>query len=400
MTALQRKTAIHDRFTQVAVSGGGHDGIVRALFELTGLAAGIEDRRGTLQAWAGPEPVGPQPVGPAPDDGAGRELVVERALRAGHPIRSGGRLVTVARPRHDVVGVLFLVDPDGSAGESETMALEHAATVLAVELARLLSVAETELRLGIDVVADLVGGTDVVGASRRAEALGRDLARPHRVVVIGTSQSRPEPDALVHAVRGALTGPQAPLLMQRGDTVVLLDRGAVRRGPLLRPGPADRPARHPGGPLAATSASAACAWARRTSPAPTGEALLALRMPERGRPAHGRGRCTTTSGSTSCSPRSRTSPASTRSSAAGWGALVDYDTRRGSSLVLTLSHFLDAGGRYDTAAATLAIGRSTLRYRLARIAELSGHDLADPDTRFQLHLATKAWFTRQALSGG
>ena len=56
VTTLERKTAIHDRFTQVALTGGGHDGIVRALHELTGLAAGIEDRRGTLLAWAGPEP--------------------------------------------------------------------------------------------------------------------------------------------------------------------------------------------------------------------------------------------------------------------------------------------------------------------------------------------------------
>ena len=79
--------------------------------------------------------------------------------------------------------------------------------------------------------------------------------------------------------------------------------------------------------------------------------------------------------------------------------LLDYDDRRRSSLVLTLSHYLDAGGRYETAAETLSIGRSTLRYRLARIRELSGHDLTDPDTRFQLHLATKAWFTRRALRG-
>ena len=398
VTALQRKTAIHDRFTQVAVSGGGHDGIVRALFELTGLAAGIEDRRGTLQAWAGPEPVGPEPVGPAPDDGAGRELVVERVLQAGHPVRLGGRLVTVARPRHDVVGVLFLVDPDGSAGESETMALEHAATVLAVELARLLSVAETELRLGIDVVADLVGGTDVIGASRRAEALGRNLARPHRVVVVGTSQSRPEPDALLHAVRGALTGPQAPLLMQRGDTVVLLtevrsaeDRCVVQA---LLAG------------LRATTVGRSLhlgvgglCLGPEDVPRSYREALLALRMPDGG------GRRTAAVVYDDLGVYQLLSEISDLTGVDAFvgrwlGPLIDYDTRRGSSLVLTLSHFLDAGGRYDTAASTLAIGRSTLRYRLARIAELSGHDLGDPDTRFQLHLAAKAWFTRRALSGG
>ncbi len=45
------------------------------------------------------------------------------------------------------------------------------------------------------------------------------------------------------------------------------------------------------------------------------------------------------------------------------------------------------------------MGRTTVRYRLSRIREISGHDLSDPDTRFQLHLAAKAWFTLQSLSG-
>ena len=90
------------------------------------------------------------------------------------------------------------------------MALEHGATVLAIELARLLSLAETELRLG----RRRRGRPRRRHRRRRArpggrEALGHDLSRPHRVVVIGTSRSRPEPDALVRAVRGALTGAQA-----------------------------------------------------------------------------------------------------------------------------------------------------------------------------------------------
>jgi hypothetical protein len=39
---------------------------------------------------------------------------------------------------------------------------------------------------------------------------------------------------------------------------------------------------------------------------------------------------------------------------------------------------------------TLLLHRSTLRYRLQRIREMSGHDLDDPDTRFNLQLATRA----------
>jgi len=117
---------------------------------------------------------------------------------------------------------LYVIDPDGVAGEDETIALEHGSTVLAIELARLLSVAETELRLGVDVLADLVGGTGVAAAVRRAEALGRDLSRPQRVVIVGVHRSRVDPDVLLHAVRGAMDSMHPPLLMHRGETVVAL----------------------------------------------------------------------------------------------------------------------------------------------------------------------------------
>jgi DNA-binding PucR family transcriptional regulator len=47
----------------------------------------------------------------------------------------------------------------------------------------------------------------------------------------------------------------------------------------------------------------------------------------------------------------------------------------------------------------LAIHRSTLKYRLQRIREISRRDLSDPDTQFNLQLATRAWQTLQALRG-
>jgi DNA-binding PucR family transcriptional regulator len=43
------------------------------------------------------------------------------------------------------------------------------------------------------------------------------------------------------------------------------------------------------------------------------------------------------------------------------------------------------------------VHRSTLKYRLKRIAEVSGHDLADPETVFNLQLATRARRIMSAL---
>jgi DNA-binding PucR family transcriptional regulator len=73
------------------------------------------------------------------------------------------------------------------------------------------------------------------------------------------------------------------------------------------------------------------------------------------------------------------------------GSLIDYDTTHHCDLVLTLWQYYECGGNYDCTARELMIHRSTLRYRLRRIRELTGHDLGAVDTRLNLHIATRAW---------
>jgi hypothetical protein len=48
-----------------------------------------------------------------------------------------------------------------------------------------------------------------------------------------------------------------------------------------------------------------------------------------------------------------------------------------------------SGGNYDHTAGALNIHRSTLRYRLGRIRDISGRDLQDVNSRLNLHLAFK-----------
>jgi DNA-binding PucR family transcriptional regulator len=79
------------------------------------------------------------------------------------------------------------------------------------------------------------------------------------------------------------------------------------------------------------------------------------------------------------------------------GPLIDYDAEHGMSLVLTLSEYLDCGGNYDASARALSVHRSTVKYRLRRIREVSGHDLGQPDIQFNLQLATHAWRTLEVL---
>ena len=62
--------------------------------------------------------------------------------------------------------------------------------------------------------------------------------------------------------------------------------------------------------------------------------------------------------------------------------LIENDRERGTHLVETLAAWLDAFGDVSVAAARVYTHPNTFRYRLRRLAEISGLDLADPDARF------------------
>ncbi len=70
------------------------------------------------------------------------------------------------------------------------------------------------------------------------------------------------------------------------------------------------------------------------------------------------------------------------------GPLVEHDRgERGARHLTTLRAYLDAGGHHGPTAKRCHIHVSTLKYRLARITDLLGCTLADPQVRFRLMLA-------------
>ena len=71
------------------------------------------------------------------------------------------------------------------------------------------------------------------------------------------------------------------------------------------------------------------------------------------------------------------------------GRLLDYDRDRGSDLIHTLRHLARCSYHYRTAADELFAHPNTLRYRVARITELTGLDLADPEDRLRIELALR-----------
>ncbi|HEV7759525.1 MAG TPA: helix-turn-helix domain-containing protein [Acidimicrobiales bacterium] len=386
---LDWSATTHERLREVVATRGGPAGIAHALHEMTGHSVVVEDPEGRLQAWAGMD----QPAPVADGQATRRQRMLERARHAQQPIWDGGRLVAVAHRDGNVVGTLALVDPVGEVTEGELRALADGAALLALELDHRRELAETESRLGRNLVDDLLAGTSEGSVSDRAQALGLDLERPHRVVLV---EPRTERDlgAFTHAVRRAArdTGIGA-LLARHGPGVVVLS-----------PGPDAWRSFHaamvtePGGGACRVGIGERCAELVDL-PRSLRQATLALRLQhvlddtddvvefeqlgifrmlaEMAENSH------------------------VEHYAKDWLSplepLLDYDAANRADLVRTLSRYLEHGGRYEATAKALDVHRSTLKYRLQRIREIAGCDLTDPDTVFSLQLATRAWRTLVGL---
>ncbi|MDP2308438.1 MAG: helix-turn-helix domain-containing protein [Pseudomonadota bacterium] len=387
--ALERSIEIHDRLTAVAVSGEGRGGIARAVHELTGLSVAIEDRYGNLEAWAGPERPDTYPK----ESTRRREALLRRAGESDRPIREQGSLIALAHPQGDILGVISLIDPSGLAGDHDIMALEHGATILAMELARIRSLAEGELRVRRDLVDELLNGTEEESALARAGALGYDLQRPHRVVLVESGRLGVGVDRLFQAVRIAARDEGAgSLLVARGLQIVLLADRPVEWESLRQ-----AVMRCLGGAQVRVAVGEDCSTVAGF-PQSFGQARIVLQLMKSAewmdqavrfddlgiyRLLAGKGDL----------------PEVDRFIQRWIGSLIDYDEKRNAELVRTLMLYLCNGGNYQATAEALFVHRNTLKYRLQRIRQISGLDLSDPEISFNLQLATRAWQTTIALRG-
>ncbi len=377
---LHFQTTVHESLAHVAALGGGEDAIAQALYELTGLPSLIEDRFGNLRSWSGPGRPDPYPVRSASD----QEEMLRRVAREAGPVKVRDRLIVLAQPRGDLLGVLALEDPEATANEHTMFALDHALRSLAQELLRVRELTAVELRLRRQLMDDLLEGADDTDAYTRAEALGHDLRRPHYVVVVHWPGNAAD-DSCTRAVERAMaTAAIRPLITRRGDRVVVLSEA--------RP---NEPAVHAalaqelGTPEGAIGVST-----RSVSPSDIHrcylEALRALEVRQNSRQRSG------TTFFDDLGLYRILGPGNDLRElqffVREWlGRLIDYDAEHNTELVETLSRYFDCGGNYDDAAAALTVHRSTLRYRLQRIREISDHDLADVDTRLNLQVATRVW---------
>jgi sugar diacid utilization regulator len=391
VTDVRRQNTVHKVLARAAASGDGEQGIATALHALTGLAVAVEDPFGNLRAWGGPHRPERYPKAGA----RARVELLGRAQRHSGPLRAGDRLLALAHPHGVVLGVLALIDPTCSAGPQDRHALEHAATELAIELAHQRDLAEVELRLRRDLIEDLLSGADDPSVYTRAGALGYDLHQPHRVVAVAACD-RSRCATLTHGIERAMTRLQLPaLLSTRSHTAVMIMhwpaecvQGQERWLQL------HREIRRQLGESPVTIGVGGHAECPVQITRSYTEARQALSIRQGCRDPDGLtlydelGLCRVLFADPA-------RPELAEFLRQQLGALLDYDTTHGAELVKTLTVYLDCGGNYDHAAGALIIHRSTLRYRLRRIRDISGHDLTAVDTRLDLHLATRAWVLLQ-----
>jgi sugar diacid utilization regulator len=384
VSTLSKIMEIHRQLNEIVVNAG-EAGIAQTLHQLTGFPVLIQDVHGNIRASAGDLPAGRR----AKEQPGQRHELIRRLQITRRAFYHRRTWLVLANPRPGVLGVIALADAAHAATETDLAALEYAATVLSVELSRLQSVAEAELRTQRDFSEELLAGADESTVKASAHALGYDPERSHRVVI---AAGRP-PDgvderffqAVVREVRGIDI---ATLVVGRANHVVII---AYREADWIKLRAAIASQLPDGTCSLAVGSRYPDAWHVAAS---YREAQFVANLP-----------------SSAAAPvllfdalgvyrmlSSVTDPAGIESFMNDQlGALLEYDGRHHSGLLLTLAQYFDTGCNIDRAAAELSIHRSTLKYRLKRIRELLGQDLNDGPTRLNLHLATRVWLTLESL---
>ena len=186
---LRQGAEIHQRLTDVALQEGGVIGVAEVLSGLLGRAILVQEATGRWLASVTSDGDGvdlPEEAdngllsfADGTSTGAGRDSLLGASSHeetwVAAPVWLGGELAA----RVWVAGTIEDLDL------LDRRALEHAATVLALELLRLRTALEVEWRTAADLVRDLIHGnaSDAAALLPRAERMGHDLDHPHHVVV-------------------------------------------------------------------------------------------------------------------------------------------------------------------------------------------------------------------------
>jgi PucR family transcriptional regulator, purine catabolism regulatory protein len=427
---LKRSIEIHRRFTELVLDGKGVNEICRTLADLLESAVTVEDASFHLLAHAGGS-ADPHRKETILRQGTPQRVLfdpqIQRMLREVEakrgPVKvpafphlgmSRERLIAPILAAGQVLGYISILDHPPHNEELAFMAIEQAALVLALSVAKERELSEVEGRVRGEYLEDLLHGTygDDAAAQRRARHLGYPLHGSHIVMLVdiddfrGFNRTRQISEDAIQALKreflrrvtGVVRISYARALVQgRSDQVVALLPLGTEAGDYQarahalglqiqqaiaewKPGftisvgfsgPTEAPTGVAGALREVTSVMESLARFKRWS--------QVVAVPELG-----------LTGLLAAVTDERLVDYSRRH----LGPLIEHDTSRKGNLVATLRAYLETGEQQQ-AAQKLRVHPNTLRYRLDRIREISGVDLEDPETRLNLAVALRV----QALLG-
>jgi PucR family transcriptional regulator, purine catabolism regulatory protein len=376
---LQRSLEAEHTLTRSVLHGEGIAGIVAALARVTGGWSMLLDLHGA-------------PLAATPSSARSNATRLWSEVRSSKPDGARFSLSLSDHGHHVVVqpvAAMGHVDAYLALGKKDPLTQydrivsSHALSLLALELSKERAVTEAERRLKGDVLEQLLGGAMSPAEARRTlERLGFDADRPLTVVSLAGEVA---PPTLAEDVEATLTPTAGPFLVSARDDHVLAVLQAdpdgtseavsalrqdvsLRTNGVVRAG-VGNPA--PVGHLARSAREAGyalqvCLTERRLQAAFTDlgtyQLLLSLQDPD----------------------ALRTFAASVL------GHIDGYDRQHGGHLIPSLRAFLERNARWEAAATDLYVHRHTLRYRMRKIEELTGRDLASARDRMELFLALRA----------
>jgi sugar diacid utilization regulator len=224
---LQQGEQIHRELTAVALRTGGISAVSAALASLLRRPVLVEDPAGAPLAETPHEGRVVDAPPPAERDGA-HPLPHVLADVPGWPTAAlpGPRVIAPVLLGNEVVARIWLPGSLAELTPLDHRALEHAATVSALELLRARTALEVEWRLSGEVISDLLTGdpTALATITSRAARLGHDLGTPHATMVLKIDpERRDDVQAALSAARSvsAAIRPR-PLVSAVADYVVAL----------------------------------------------------------------------------------------------------------------------------------------------------------------------------------
>jgi len=407
---IERSRAIHDRLTRVAVDGQGLAELATTLASLVNAPAIVKDRRHRNLAAGNPGVAIDSVRRRALAHGATTSDVIEaleangtfallRSERRPIHVAANDDLQMCARVMAPVImgdayfGYISVARAARALERIDLMAVEHAATVAALIIGREQAVSAHERNLrSVFVYESIFGNESADVMDRRARYLGYDLADGYAVLVVrAASVERDGARSTMEHIAIALDEAIGAQTRRKGLSTIVADDLAV----------ALVPAREAGTPQH---------WRSRIEVFMRGvlavDANLDLSVGvgrwyrERSalRRSFAEARLAASIGNQLSGPRALTlygelgiyrllADAIDRGALAAFREEQLAGIEHDAELMKTLRAYLRARGNKASCAKDLFVHLNTVKYRLARIAELTGRDLEDAGALLDLHVA-------------